>query len=87
MSKYFVLPHLGLGDQFIMNGFVHFLREQLNATNVLILAKEHQSATLAELYSGYPEVSFLTVKGDEEVFGAGNKQFLEAGRGRAGDGE
>lgn len=59
-----------------MNGFVHFLREQLKAVNILILSKEHQTATLAELYSGYPEVSFITIKGDEEIFGDDSKKLL-----------
>lgn len=72
------MPHLGLGDQLIMNGFIHFLRDQLKASQILVLAKEPHSATLKDLYAGYPSVSFLTVKGDEEIWGPNSESFRQA---------
>lgn len=75
MVDYFILPHLGLGDQFIMNGFVHFTREVLKANRILILAKEPHTPTLRDLYSEYSNISFITVKGDHEIWGLDPEPF------------
>jgi hypothetical protein len=78
--KYLVFPHLGLGDQLIMNGFIHFLREtqKPSPAKIVILAKEPHTATLADMYNGYSNLGVLTVKGDEEVFGSGRATFQAA---------
>jgi hypothetical protein len=78
MVDYFVMPHLGLGDQLIMNGFVHFLRRELKANKIMILAKEPHSETLRDLYSGFTDVNFLTVTGDEEIWGPNPEPFRAA---------
>jgi len=75
MTDYFIIPHLGLGDQFIMNGFVHFTREVLKANRILILAKEPHTATLRDLYSEYTNISFVTIKGDEDIWGVDPEPF------------
>lgn len=78
MPKYFVLPHLGLGDQLIMNGFVNFLCEQLQAEQVMILIKTPHKRTLQDLYSGNPKVSFLGVDGDQDIWGPNPQPFRDA---------
>lgn len=64
-----MIPHLGLGDQLVMNGFVHYLLEHEKPSTLCILAKEDQKPTLLQLYKESPAVEIVTVKGDEEVFG------------------
>ena len=78
MTKYFILPHLGLGDQLIMNGFVNFLCEQLQADQVLILIKTPHKQTLQDLYSENQKVSFLGVEGDHEIWGPNPQSFRDA---------
>lgn len=77
MTQILLLPHLGLGDQLIMNGLVHYLREESNATSIVICVKDIQLATLKELYEDYSNISFFPVQGDEEVFGSGRNLFQQ----------
>ena len=59
----FLLPHLGLGDQFIMNGYVHYLLENItDLKEICIVAKTFTYTTLRHLYSDYPKVSFYLIE-------------------------
>ena len=65
MRKYFLLPHLGLGDQFLMNGFVHYLRNTFFPDEIMIVCKAPQLKTLQELYQEYPIVKLKRSNADQ----------------------
>lgn len=61
---YLVLPHFGLGDQLIMNGFVHYVLQTQAPKSITIIADgSYQKKTLEHLYSDYPIVGFLWIPG------------------------
>lgn len=63
--NFLVLPHLGLGDQFIMNGLVHFFHQQFKAESILIFAyNNYQKKTLEHLYSDYPNIQMIYIEHD-----------------------
>lgn len=67
----FLLPHLGLGDQFIMNGYVHYLLENItDLKEICIVAKTFTYTTLRHLYSDYPKVSFYLIEEKDEATGS-----------------
>jgi hypothetical protein len=79
MRKYFLLPHLGLGDQFLMNGFVHYLRTTFFPDEIMIVCKAPQLKTLQELYQEYPIVKFHPIENDIEIspaYGAGPDKLM-----------
>lgn len=60
---FLVFPHLGLGDQIIMSGFIHYLLQTQNINSILIIAYDnYQNKTLDHLYSDCPKVSFLRIE-------------------------
>ena len=67
MTKFLVLGHLGLGDQFIMNGFVHVLRKTQNPEEILVVCKTPMKPTLDKLYSDWPTIKPLPVTDDNEI--------------------
>ncbi len=74
MKKFLILGHLGLGDQFLMNGFVHFLRKIENPDTILVVCKTPMKPTLDKLYSDWSTtIQTLPVNDDHEIsplFGA-----------------
>ena len=57
--NFLVFPHLGLGDQIIMSGFIHYILENHDPNKILIIAYDnYQKKTLEHLYSDTPKVSF-----------------------------
>ncbi len=61
--NYLILPHLGLGDQLIMNGFVQYLIHEQKANKILIIAYDnYQRTSLLHLYSDTPVVEFLWIE-------------------------
>lgn len=65
--KYFLLPHLGLGDQYLTNGFVHYLRTTFQPSEIVLVCKAPQVKTLQELYQDYPLVHFHPIQEDREI--------------------
>ena len=57
-----VLPHQGLGDQIIMNGYVNHLLLNKNVNKVVLVAKEYQRDTLEHLYRDSQRVSFFYIQ-------------------------
>lgn len=56
-------PHQGIGDQIIMNGCVHFLREVMNVNEIKIITKKNYSvSTLQHLYSDFPSITFYFIE-------------------------
>lgn len=63
-----VFPHLGLGDQFIMNGYIHnLLKHSEIIEEICIIAKAYQEKTLKHLYSDYPSITFYWVAETSEL--------------------
>jgi hypothetical protein len=54
-----ILPHQGLGDQIIMNGYVNYLLLNNQVKNIIIIAKQYQKNTLEHLYKDSPQVLFF----------------------------
>jgi hypothetical protein len=66
-----IFPHLGLGDQFIMNGYVHYLlNTSPDIIEICIIAKQFQQKTLEYLYSDSKKVSFYWVQETSERSGS-----------------
>jgi hypothetical protein len=60
---FLVFPHLGLGDQIIMSGFIHYLLESQHINSIVIIAYDnYQNKSLNHLYSDCPKVSFLRIE-------------------------
>lgn len=49
MSNVFIIPHLGIGDQFIMTGYIYYLLEN-DVNNIYILTRLIDKNTLEHLY-------------------------------------
>ena len=76
-----VFPHLGLGDQFVMNGYVQFLLKEKKVHEVCIIAKQYQQKTLEHLYSDFTNVSFYWIRETNERSGSSweqNDLFLKS---------
>jgi hypothetical protein len=56
-----IFSHLGLGDQFIMNGYINFLLLDNKINKIKIIAKKYQEKTLTHLYSDLPAISFFWI--------------------------
>ena len=67
-KKLLVLHHLGLGDHFVMNGFVHLLLEKEKPSELLLIVKEHNLKTVQKMYDGFSEIKFYVIKDLEELF-------------------
>ena len=66
-----IFPHLGLGDHFVMNGYIHYLlsfKEQIQ--EIYIIAKEYTQKTLEQLYADYPKVKIYAVKNSNSISGS-----------------
>lgn len=62
-TDFLVFPHLGLGDQLIMNGYIHYLLQTQNPRSILIIAYDnYQNKTLEHLYSDFPQVHFHRIE-------------------------
>lgn len=74
--RYIVLYHIGLGDHIVMSGYIHYLLEDNNVEEVLLLVKNNYSKyTLEHLYSGYPKVSLYFFDNDSDnLFSRVNKK-------------
>ena len=64
--KFFVLHHLGLGDHFVMNGFIHHLLEN-DPEEIKLVCKKHNESTVKKMYDGYNQVKLYTVKDMNEI--------------------
>jgi len=64
-----VFPHLGLGDQIIMNGYINFLLSNKNIKKITIIAKKYQETTLTHLYSDSHIVTFFWIDVIDESSG------------------
>lgn len=61
-------PHQGIGDQIIMNGCVHFLREVMKPNEIKIITKKNYSvSTLQHLYSDFPSITFYFVQSESDT--------------------
>jgi hypothetical protein len=61
--NYLIFPHLGLGDQLIMNGFIHYILESQIVKSIRIICYDnYQNKTLEHLYSDKPLVSFYRIE-------------------------
>jgi hypothetical protein len=67
-NKILVLHHLGLGDHFVMNGFVHLLLEKEKPQELLLVVKQHNLKTVEKMYDGYPEVKFYSIKDLDDLY-------------------
>jgi hypothetical protein len=77
--NYLVLPHLGLGDQIIMNGFIQYILETQCPNKIKIIAYDnYQRKTLLHLYSDFSNVEFIWIKHPEGRFST----FIESLNGK-----
>jgi hypothetical protein len=61
--NYLIFPHLGLGDQLIMNGFLHYILETQRPNRITIIAYDnYQNKTLDHLYSDISNVDFYRIE-------------------------
>jgi len=67
-KKFLVLHHLGLGDHFVMNGFIHFLRLQEKPEEILLVVKEHNLKTVVKMYEGCTEIDFYPIKDMDDLY-------------------
>jgi hypothetical protein len=72
-----VFPHQGLGDQFVMNGYINYLILEYNVKNIILVAKEYQRDTLEHLYKDSPEVSFYFLPNINETSGNDDPLFIK----------
>ena len=56
--KVVVLPHQGLGDQLIMNGYINYLASNADIESINLIARSYQKKTLEHLYQDTPKISF-----------------------------
>jgi hypothetical protein len=56
--KVVVLPHQGLGDQLIMNGYINYLASNADIESIILIARSYQKKTLEHLYQDTPKISF-----------------------------
>jgi hypothetical protein len=71
-KKLLVLHHLGLGDHFVMNGFIHLLLEKEAPSEILMVVKEHNLKTVKKMYDGFPEVKFYPIKDLDDLYPKNN---------------
>ena len=71
-KKIFVLHHLGLGDHFVMNGFLHLLLHHEKPEEILLVCKQHNVKTVEKMYNGYPEISIYPIKDLNELYPSDN---------------
>lgn len=62
-----VLPHQGLGDQLIINGYINHLLLNTDIEHITIIAKQYQEKTLKHLYSDTTRVSFFFINLSNEM--------------------
>ena len=67
-KKILVLHHLGLGDHFVMNGFIHLLLENEAPSELLLVVKKHNLQTVQKMYDGYPVVKFYEIKDLDDLY-------------------
>ena len=61
--NYLIFPHLGLGDQLIMNGYIHYILETQKPQSISIITYDnYQNKTLEHLYSDVPTVKFYRIE-------------------------
>ena len=69
--KFIIFSHLGLGDQFVMNGYIHYLlSSNKNIEEIYLLIKKYTLSTLEHLYSDYPKVKFYAVENSDSASGS-----------------
>jgi hypothetical protein len=56
--KIIVLPHQGLGDQLVMNGYINYLASDPDIESITLIARSYQKRTLEHLYEDTPKVIF-----------------------------
>ena len=56
--KVIILPHQGLGDQLIMNGYVNYLASNPDIECIILIARSYQKKTLEHLYKDIKKVIF-----------------------------
>ncbi len=66
-KKYFVAHHLGLGDHFVMNGFIHLLLMDNDIEEILLVVKEHNLKTVEKMYQGFDIIKFFPIKTLEDL--------------------
>ena len=77
--NYLVFPHLGLGDQLIMNGYIHFLLKTQSPNKIKIIAYDnYQRKTLLHLYSDISKVEFLWIEHPKGI----SSEFLQSINGK-----
>lgn len=65
-----IFPHLGLGDQFVMNGYIHYLlRSNDTIEEICLFAKKYTQSTLEHLYSDCPKVRIYGIENSSNVCG------------------
>lgn len=71
MHKIIVHHHLGLGDHFICNGLVNFLCLKYNFSELHLVTKKHNEASVNDLYSSNSTIKTLIFDPneiDEDIF-------------------
>jgi hypothetical protein len=77
--KILLFNHVGLGDQLVMNSYVHYLLNTIsNLEEIRIIAKKFQEKTLEHLYSAHPEIKYYFIDAEKEnsIMNYDNDPFL-----------
>lgn len=62
-----LFAHAGLGDQLIMNAYVHYLLNNVpDLETICIVAKRFQERTLKHLYSDYNKITYYWINAESE---------------------
>lgn len=90
-KKFFVCHHLGMGDHFVMNGFIHFLLVSGTAEEILLVVKEHNLPSVQKMYQGFDKVKFFPIKSLADIHppedgGLVINKYIEQGYGYLGFG-
>jgi hypothetical protein len=78
--KVVVLPHQGLGDQLIMNGYINYLASNPDIESIVLIARSYQKKTLEHLYQDMQKVSFSwdIIESERTVYTETNNPLMKA---------
>lgn len=67
MKNIIIFPHLGIGDQFVINGYVNYILTKYQPHSITIVARRSSKYTFEHLYSDNNNVYFLYMDNDKQI--------------------
>jgi hypothetical protein len=78
MENIIIFPHIGLGDQLIMSGYIHYMFTRKNVNLIYLVTRNIHTSTLEHLYEDYirsNKLSFICIDNTSSIHFLKNKQF------------